>query len=305
MALNDFNFNPPEGWNNETEFPDYPQASEVRPLFQKLFDQIKVYLGLVKTEITAHLADDVQVTNEGQTLPPHGLSKCKLDATTYPTENDDSSAGYSINSEWVDTIGRKVYKCLDATVGAAVWKDITAAGGELEAGNLEFITSYSLSAEAAYWDIPFPANARRVEIMINALRVVTNSSNLKMQVSNDGGTTFKNTAYHYAGIVNDSSADTISALRANSADSVTLTPALTSSTAARISAKLSFYNTDLAYRPNFSYESNGAKSSSLDAINVKGEARFDSSLIINAIRLYASSGNIVNGRIDVYAVLNV
>jgi hypothetical protein len=57
MALNDFNFNPPEGWNNETEFPDYPQASEVRPLFQKLFDQIKVYLGLVKTEITTHLAD--------------------------------------------------------------------------------------------------------------------------------------------------------------------------------------------------------------------------------------------------------
>jgi hypothetical protein len=60
MALNDFSFDPPTGWNDETVFPDYPTAPEVRPLFQKLFDQIKTYLGLVKTEITSHLADNEQ-----------------------------------------------------------------------------------------------------------------------------------------------------------------------------------------------------------------------------------------------------
>jgi hypothetical protein len=94
MALNDFNFNPPEGWNNETEFPDYPQASEVRPLFQKLFDQIKVYLGLVKTEIVTHLADLVTdadgahglKTEEGTWTPVlKGLTTPGVN--TYATQN--------------------------------------------------------------------------------------------------------------------------------------------------------------------------------------------------------------------------
>jgi hypothetical protein len=36
-----FEYDPIEGWENETEFPDYPTAPEVRPLFQRLFDQIR------------------------------------------------------------------------------------------------------------------------------------------------------------------------------------------------------------------------------------------------------------------------
>jgi hypothetical protein len=84
MALNDFNFNPPEGWNNETEFPDYPQASEVRPLFQKLFDQIKVYLGLVKTEITTHEANDTA----------HGIGTHLADLIT----DADGAHGFKVSS---------------------------------------------------------------------------------------------------------------------------------------------------------------------------------------------------------------
>ena len=49
----------------------------------------------------------------------------KLDATTAPTVNDDAGDGYSINSIWIDATNDKAYICLDATVGAAVWKDIT------------------------------------------------------------------------------------------------------------------------------------------------------------------------------------
>ena len=46
-----------------------------------------------------------------------------------PTVTDDSAAGYAIGSEWTDVTADKSYKLVDASVGAAVWKEITAAGG--------------------------------------------------------------------------------------------------------------------------------------------------------------------------------
>ncbi len=75
-------------------------------------------------QIDTHIAD---VTN------PHSVSKAQvglgnventkvnLVATTPPTVNDDNTAGYSIASAWVDTVTDKIYGCLDASTGAAVW----------------------------------------------------------------------------------------------------------------------------------------------------------------------------------------
>lgn len=53
--------------------------------------------------------------------------KSNLSASTAPTVNDDSSAGYAKGSVWIDGTGLKIYMCFDASVGAAVW--IEAAGG--------------------------------------------------------------------------------------------------------------------------------------------------------------------------------
>ena len=54
--------------------------------------------------------------------------KNNLTATTNPTVNDDASNGYSKLSSWIvnDTT---IYECADPTIGAAVWKDISSAGG--------------------------------------------------------------------------------------------------------------------------------------------------------------------------------
>jgi hypothetical protein len=57
MAIPDFNFDPVTGWLNETEFPDFPTSAQTRPMFQRLFDQIKAHLGLVKTEVDEHMAE--------------------------------------------------------------------------------------------------------------------------------------------------------------------------------------------------------------------------------------------------------
>ncbi|MCK5481663.1 MAG: hypothetical protein KAJ06_10970, partial [Gammaproteobacteria bacterium] len=54
-------------------------------------------------------------------------TKVKLDATIAPTVNDDSNAGYSIQSRWSNITADTEYVCLDATVGAAVWTETTGA----------------------------------------------------------------------------------------------------------------------------------------------------------------------------------
>lgn len=43
-------------------------------------------------------------------------------AAVDPTANDDSGDGYSVGSQWHNISDDAVFSCLDATVGAAVWK---------------------------------------------------------------------------------------------------------------------------------------------------------------------------------------
>lgn len=54
--------------------------------------------------------------------------KSNLGASVAPTAGDDSGDGYSVGSTWIDTTNDKGYVCVDATVAAAVWKEVTGAG---------------------------------------------------------------------------------------------------------------------------------------------------------------------------------
>lgn len=49
------------------------------------------------------------------------LRKNNYAATVAPAVTDDASAGYAIGSVWIDTVTGRVYKCVDASTGAAVW----------------------------------------------------------------------------------------------------------------------------------------------------------------------------------------
>ena len=51
--------------------------------------------------------------------------------TTNPTVNDDSSQGYSVWSLWANTTTSEVYRCINVTVGAAVWEKTTLTIDEL------------------------------------------------------------------------------------------------------------------------------------------------------------------------------
>lgn len=77
----------------------------------------------------------------GETGNPHavtkgqvGLSnvpnlKINLAATTDPTVNDDSGAGYAIGSRWVNLMAGTEFVCTDSSIGSAAWKETTGGGG--------------------------------------------------------------------------------------------------------------------------------------------------------------------------------
>lgn len=51
-----------------------------------------------------------------------------FEATSDPTSTDDLNAGFEAGSRWVNTSNAKHWVCVGSSVGAAVWKDTTAAG---------------------------------------------------------------------------------------------------------------------------------------------------------------------------------
>ena len=53
----------------------------------------------------------------------------RLQGSVAPTVGDDLDTPFGIGSRWIDAVADKAYVCLDATVGAAVWKETTGAGG--------------------------------------------------------------------------------------------------------------------------------------------------------------------------------
>lgn len=54
-----------------------------------------------------------------------GKVSSNLGASAAPTVNDDSGDGYSPGSFWVNTASDLAYICVDASSGAAVWKQVT------------------------------------------------------------------------------------------------------------------------------------------------------------------------------------
>jgi hypothetical protein len=66
-----------------------------------------------------------QVSGGAWVLRFSGARLNKFNATVAPTVNEDSGDGYEVGSEWIDVTADDAYVCLDATVGAAVWKKTT------------------------------------------------------------------------------------------------------------------------------------------------------------------------------------
>lgn len=53
--------------------------------------------------------------------------KANLSAAVNPTVNDDSSAGYDVLSIWANTTANRIFMCSNASVGVAVWQEVSSS----------------------------------------------------------------------------------------------------------------------------------------------------------------------------------
>jgi hypothetical protein len=71
------------------------------------------------------LVDSAMVTSKY--VLDDGEINNNINAIVAPAVTDDIDKKYAIGSQWIDTVAKKAYICLDNKKGAAVWKEITNA----------------------------------------------------------------------------------------------------------------------------------------------------------------------------------
>lgn len=72
---------------------------------------------LTYEELDTNFQELINIIVESQT----DVVKHNISAIVDPTVNDDSSQGYEPRSTWFNTATGEIFKCIDATVGAAKW----------------------------------------------------------------------------------------------------------------------------------------------------------------------------------------
>jgi hypothetical protein len=116
------------------------------------------------------------------------ISTARLDnlaATTNPTVNDDSGDGYDTFSIWINTVTDDAFMCVDPTVTAAVWQQLTGTsfgGSGVDNGFQSIPTFFSpgfpgdssnqalstTTARVGLFEIPADMNVARVSISVQA-----------------------------------------------------------------------------------------------------------------------------------------
>lgn len=81
--------------------------------------------------------DGLSISVASNTITLASSIKNKFNATAAPTATDDTTEGYAIGSRWIDVTNDKVYNCVDATDGAAIWNEVGA--GDSGGGGLTVV----------------------------------------------------------------------------------------------------------------------------------------------------------------------
>ena len=106
-----------------------PATTDVVSFFRGLVNYRSTIAQLVAT-VFAHESFAGELLRTG--LATFDVRKHNVSASTAPTTGDDSDDDYAVGSLWIDTTGGDVYRCVDASVGAAVWVQLNGGGGSNE-----------------------------------------------------------------------------------------------------------------------------------------------------------------------------
>jgi len=110
------------GASTNTEYPTAKLTFDQLALKENLSNKVTAFQ---VTPDNTHYPSEKLVADKFATLSNVQNTKVNLSATIDPTVSNDSSQGYSLGSSWINTILKKEFVCVDATAGAAVWKETT------------------------------------------------------------------------------------------------------------------------------------------------------------------------------------
>lgn len=103
--------------NGRVSTADYVDEVNIINELRQIVEDLAIIVGQLKLGDSNYPADGtvgVLASN---------VKKCNFEAEAEPTVNDDTTKGYAKGSEWI--YNETAYKCVDATEGAAVWKEMT------------------------------------------------------------------------------------------------------------------------------------------------------------------------------------
>lgn len=112
----------------------------------------------------------------------------KLNATTAPSINDDTTANYVAGSIWADVTNDVIYQCIDASTGAAIWRRLLV-GAQIDqpiTGGF-IITPLSLGTASSGTVTPDPGDRPLQYVTFNGaltLAPSTNTGKYDLQVTN-------------------------------------------------------------------------------------------------------------------------
>lgn len=88
-------------------------------------------------------------------VDPSSLPLNKFDAIVAPAVTDDAGDGYSVGSLWIDVAGNESYRCVDSTVGAAIWIETTFDAVEV-AAMIQGQNTATVVNPSADYEVPLP-----------------------------------------------------------------------------------------------------------------------------------------------------
>ncbi len=114
--------------------------------------------------------------------------KANFAASTAPGSGDDEVDGYAPGSLWIDTTNDNVYQCVDASTGAAVWKQLDAGASAA----WQLIDYHEFSANAASYTLSSGLGGFKAYRIMGRVRTDANAARdfLKLQINGDTGNNY-------------------------------------------------------------------------------------------------------------------